>query len=259
MINILIREFASKQTVADQNALEQFQKQWSTYQKLVDADALSHRAAGKLLHDALCAIPTPFAFVDIACGDASQMREVLPSTRCRHYQGIDLSAPALELAAKNLASAPFEVELDREDFVEALTKRPEPADAAWCSLSIHHLLTEQKRRLFEATRAAAPLFMIYEPTLQPDESRDEYLKRFRRVNRPAWSFLTSEEWAQIDHHVTTCDLPETTKTWLTLGREAGFANVTQLFLDPTGFYGLYRYDFKPSQDWARRNGGSPQE
>jgi hypothetical protein len=35
MIDILIREFAPKQTVADQNALEQFQKQWSTYQKLV--------------------------------------------------------------------------------------------------------------------------------------------------------------------------------------------------------------------------------
>jgi len=182
-----------------------------------------------------------------------------PAARCRPYHGIDLSAPALELAAKNLASAPFEVELDREDFVEALTKRPEPADAAWCSLSIHHLPTEQKKRLFETIRAAAPFLMIYEPTLQPDESRDEYLERFRRVNRPAWSFLTSEEWAQIDHHVTTCDLPETTKTWLTLGREAGFANVTQLFLDPTGFYGLYRYDFKPSQDWARRNGGSPQE
>ena len=243
MINILIREFAPKQTVADQNALEQFQKQWSTYQKLVDADALSHRAAGELLHDALCAIPTTFAIVDIACGDASQMREVLFGTRCRHYQGIDLSAPALELAAKNLASAPYEVELDHEDFVEALTKRPEPADAAWCSLSIHHLPTEQKRRLFESIRRSTARFcMIYEPTLQPDETRDEYLERFRRVNRPAWSFLTPEEWAQIDHHVTTCDLPETAKTWLTLGREAGFANVTQLFLDPTGFYGLYRYD-----------------
>ena len=47
---------------------------------------------------------------------------------------------------------------------------------------------------------------------------------------------------QRHQHVTTCDLPETAKTWLTLGRETGFANVTQLFLDPTGFYGLYRYD-----------------
>jgi hypothetical protein len=60
VVKILIRDFAPKQTVADQNALEQFQKQWSTYQKLVDADALSHRAAGKLLHDALYAIPRAF-------------------------------------------------------------------------------------------------------------------------------------------------------------------------------------------------------
>jgi len=40
MINIFISEFAPKQTVADKNALVQFQKQWSTYQKLVDADAV---------------------------------------------------------------------------------------------------------------------------------------------------------------------------------------------------------------------------
>src|SRR5262249_35570321 len=79
-----------------------------------------------------------------------------------------------------------------------LRRGPDQAVAArrcrWCSLSIHHLPTEQKKRLFETIRAAAPLFMIYEPTLQPDESRNEYLERFRRVNRPAWSFLTSEEW-----------------------------------------------------------------
>jgi hypothetical protein len=37
-------------------------------------------------------------------------------------------------------------------------------------------------------------------------------------------------------------LPESAATWLALGREAGFAEVAQIFLDPTGFYGLYRYD-----------------
>jgi hypothetical protein len=243
MINILIREFAPGEAAADADAMEQFQKQWSTYQKLVDADALSHKAAGNLLHETLCALPANFAFLDIACGDASQMREVLHATRCRHYHGIDLSAPALELAAKNLASAPFDVELDHEDFVQALTKRPEPAEAAWCSLSVHHLPTEEKRRLFGVVRGSTSrFFMIYEPTLERGETRSEYLQRFRRVNQPAWSFLTPQEWAQIDHHVTTSDLPETASAWLTLGRESGFANSTQLFLDPTGFYGLYRYE-----------------
>jgi hypothetical protein len=33
--------------IADEAALEQFQKQWATYQKLVDADALSHKRSGR--------------------------------------------------------------------------------------------------------------------------------------------------------------------------------------------------------------------
>ena len=84
--------------------------------------------------------------------------------------------------------------------------------------------------------------MIYEPTLADGEDRQGYLGRFARVNRPAWTFLTEEEWGEIDRHVTTSDLPETAVTWLDLGRKAGFSKARQVFLDPTGFYGLYRYD-----------------
>jgi hypothetical protein len=84
--------------------------------------------------------------------------------------------------------------------------------------------------------------LIYEPTRKDDETREGYLERFRRVNRPAWTTLTDEEWAQCDHHVTTCDFPETAKTWLELGRKAGFSRARQLFEDPTGFYRVFRYD-----------------
>ena len=191
-MNIHIHHFHSKGAVADHAALEQFQTQWATYQKLVDADALAHKEVGAVLHGALAAIATPFAFVDIACGDAGQMKAALSGTKAKHYHGIDLSEPALELAAKNLAGVPFEVELDHRDFVTALTKRPEPADAAWCGLSIHHLSTEGKRDLLEAIRGSTSAFlMIYEPTRLDGESRDDYLARFRRVNRPAWPFLSA--------------------------------------------------------------------
>jgi hypothetical protein len=37
-------------------------------------------------------------------------------------------------------------------------------------------------------------------------------------------------------------LPEEATTWIALGREAGFSQARQIYLDPTGFYGLYRYD-----------------
>src|SRR5215468_6312380 len=111
-MNVHIHRFQPG-TVTDETALEQFQKQWTTYQKLVDADALSHKVVGKILHDSLVgAFARPFSFLDIACGDAGQMSRTLAGTTVRHYHGIDLSEHALELAAKNLADAPFEVELD---------------------------------------------------------------------------------------------------------------------------------------------------
>jgi hypothetical protein len=242
-MNIHIRHVHAKGAVADQAALEQFQQQWATYQKLVDTDAVASKEAGAILHRALAAIPKPFAFVDIACGDAGQMRRVLSGTKIDHYHGIDLSEPALELAAKNLTGVPFEVELDCRDFVSALTRRPEPADAAWCGLSIHHLSTEGKLDLLKALHGSTGKFlMIYEPTLNDGETRDGYLERFRRVNRPAWTFFSDEEWAQTDHHVTSCDYPETSATWCALGRDAGFSQAREIFHDPTGFYRIYRYD-----------------
>ena len=91
----------------------------------------------------------------------------------------------------------------------------EPADAAWCGLSIHHLSNEGKLGLLKAICGSTSAFlMIYEPTLNEGESREAYLERFRRVNRPTYPFLSSDEWEQIDYHVTTCDYPETTATWL---------------------------------------------
>lgn len=242
-MNVHIHHFHCKGAVADQAALEQFQKQWATYQKLVDHDSLAHKEAGAILHGALAEIAQPFAFLDIACGDAGQMKAALAGTKVNHYHGIDLSEPALELAASNLEGVPFEVEFDHRDFVAALTKRSEPADAAWCGLSIHHLSTGGKRDLLEAIRASTSRFlMIYEPTLNDGEARDAYMEQFARVNRPAWSFFSDAEWDQLYHHVSTCDYPETSVTWCTLGREAGFSEAREIYCDPTGFYRIYRYD-----------------
>jgi hypothetical protein len=243
-MGIAYHEAAAAKPVEDQAALRQFQQQWATYQKLVDHDGLSHRAVSAHLHEALRAgFESPFALLDIACGDAGRMPGILAGTTIRHYEGIDLSLPALELAEKNLAGAPFAVDLEHRDFVEALASRPEPVDMAWCGLSIHHLTTDDKRKLFVSLRKAASSFvMIYEPVLAPGEDRPGYLERFRSVYRPAWSFFSDEEWDQLYAHVCECDLPETNETWLALGREAGFSRAEALFTDPFGCHRIYRYD-----------------
>lgn len=242
-MNILIREMDGAAPVPDEAALEQFQRQWMTYQKLVDSDILSHNAVGEILHRTLKAsFNGPFSFLDIACGDAHRMIATLAGTGVTFYRGIDLSEPALELAKKNLANAPFEVELDHGDFNDVLMNRALPMDAAWCGLSIHHLHADEKLRLMRGICSkGAKLLVVYEPTRRDGESRDEYMERFIRVNDKTLTMLTPDELAQIEHHVTTCDFPETSEGWRELGLAAGFKEAAELFCDPTGFYRVYRY------------------
>jgi hypothetical protein len=245
-MNILIHEFEPNGMITDKEALEQFQRQWATYQKLIDSNALSHREAGEILRGVLAQEFSESArFLDIACGDARQISGVLIDAPIRHYHGIDLSKPALELAAENLKQMPFGVELDHRDFVEAIMKRDQPTDVAWCSLSIHHLQRDEKLELFQAIReSTTSMLMIYEPTSLDGEERDQYMERFCRIFKKEWSMLNSDEWAQMEQHVTKCDFPESASGWLELGKEAGFVSSKQLFSDPTNFFSLYRYDCK---------------
>jgi 2-polyprenyl-3-methyl-5-hydroxy-6-metoxy-1,4-benzoquinol methylase len=246
VVNVHIHQFTSGGAVVDAAALKQFQQQWATYRKVVAGDYLSHREIGSILQATLNEVfASPFSFLDIACGDASVMKTALAGTKVRHYHGIDLSQPALELAAANLAAMPFKVDRDHRDFVEAMMRRPEHADAAWCSLSIHHLATNHKLNLIKAIRKAVGgrgIFLLYEPTRRADEDRNAFLTRFQRTNQSLWSVLTPAEWAQIWQHVSTCDFPETAAAWCELGREAGFREARQIFVDPTDFFQLFRFD-----------------
>jgi hypothetical protein len=246
LVNVHIHQFQPGSTVVDAAALGQFQEQWATYRKLVESDCLAHREVSGILRETLNDVFTsPFCFLDIACGDASTMTAALGGTQVRHYHGIDLSQAALELAADNLAELPFEVDLDHRDFVEAMMRRPEHADASWCSLSVHHLSTDDKLRLMKAIRGATGargIFLLYEPTRRVDEDRAAYLDRFVRTNKPLWRVLTPAEWDQVWYHVTTCDFPETAAEWCELGREAGFGEARQVFVDPTDFLRLFRFE-----------------
>ncbi len=241
-----IHQFSPDGAVLDAAALSQFQQQWAIYEKVVSENSLSHREVTGMLHAALAdQVASPINFLDIACGDASIMPEALRDVPVRHYHGIDLSQPALELAAANLDALPCEVDLDHRDFFEALMSRTEHADAAWCSLSIHHLATDNKVDMLKAIRdalGAGGIFLLYEPTCIDGEDRSGFLERFQQINHRLWDYLSEPEWRQVWDHVSTSDFPETAASWLEIGRAAGFSVGRQLFTDPTEFYCLYRFD-----------------
>ena len=100
MVNVYIHQLQPAGTVVDAAALAQFQKQWTTYRKLIEGIGMAHHEVSAILRQTLSDLfKSPFCFLDIACGDASMMKTALTGTKVRHYHGIDLSQPALDLAA----------------------------------------------------------------------------------------------------------------------------------------------------------------
>jgi len=231
--------------VLSQPAFALFRKQWQLYRKLVDNNYLFHREAYARLHQILVDEAVhPFRFLDIACGDAGATAKALRGTRVAHYHGIDLSQPALDLASTALETLACPVRLDQRDFVEAFRDRPEPAHVAWIGLSLHHLRAPAKLALMREIRVVVGdrgLLLIYENASPDGEDRDAWLRRWDR-QKPSWTALTPEDWDTMAAHVRAADFPETNSRWHSLGHEAGFGEVRELFVAPTDLFRMYCFN-----------------
>ena len=231
--------------VSDEPAMEMFRKQWAIYEKFIEHDYLATKDVSRCLHGILARdMARPFRFLDLACGDAKGIVAALKGTQVSHYHGVDLAQPALDMAKANVDTLACQTELEHADFVEAIRDRPEPADVVWIGLSLHHLKTPDKGALMREIRDMIDsngLFLIYEPTKEEGEIREEFLDRFERITRPLWPAFTDDEWAAVQAHVRGYDLPETGSGWLELGRGAGFEKADEVFRDPTGFLRMFCY------------------
>jgi len=243
MVSIL--RHAPVSPVVDAQAMHDFWHEWQVYSKVVDHDYFSHQAVRAVLNRQLVEVVNrPFRFLDLACGDARMTVAALQGTPVIHYHGIDLSAPALEMARKTVAALSCPVELEQEDFVAAMRDGPEPADVVWIGLSLHHLQTPDKEDLMRAVRATVGphgLFLIFEPARRDMESRPEFLDRFEQTYHSAWTALTPAEWTSILTHVRAADFPEPASVWAQLGRNAGFSTVRELFTDPAELMKVFCY------------------
>lgn len=242
MVNV---QHTATAPVRDEAALEIFRQQWELYRKFLRYDYLENAGAYAELHRFLTEnVTRPFAFVDLACGDASGIVTALKGTAIAHYRGIDLAPPALALAKHNLKALPCTVELEEADFTQAMRTSSESADIVWISLSLHHLPTPDKRALMRNVRdrlSPDGALLIYEPTCRDGEDRAAYLDRFEETGRRNWTALSADEFREAMRHVRTCDLPETVSEWEALGREAGFKRITELHKAPSDLFRMFCY------------------
>jgi SAM-dependent methyltransferase len=240
MVNV--RSVAPAHDTPDASTVELFQREWQIYRKMVDNDYLFHRGAYGALRGFLTKeLKRPFAFLDLACGDASVSATALAGTPISRYRGVDFSAAALELAAANIARLGVDYALDRRDFVEAVSVMAGPIDIAWIGLSLHHLHQPEKAEFLKRMRellAPGGAFLIYENASPDGETRDAWMRRWD-AQESHWTAYGKDEWDTVTSHVHAADFPETDATWRELGHGVGFAQVRELFRAPSDLFRVY--------------------
>ena len=225
-------------------AVHAFFSQWDIYRLCIEHNTLFHREVGAILRRELLARSEPFAFLDLACGDADLTAAALRGTRIRSYTGVDFSAPALALAAEKIAELECPRTFGEADFTEFLRQNKERFDVIYLGLSLHHLETPIKREMMtHLRRATAPggTFYLFEPFLQVGENRADYVARWTAAMDGPYDPFPSEARDALREHVRASEKPESKDEYLTAAGTAGFREGDVLFTDPDSFYSLFRF------------------
>lgn len=223
----------TRQEEAKGNPVEMFQNSWNLYRKIVDHDYMFHTSIYADLGRYLEGLQEvePLAVVELGCGDASQSMEAFKRCKLASYLGLDLSEPALELAARNLAGLPCPVRLELADMLEGLSLIEAPVDVIFSGFALHHLAVEDKARFFALSRNALKpggLLLLTDVMREPGQSRDDYLKAYLGYAEQHWQSLVPAEFTLLREHVGNFDYPETAETYERMARESGFASSRQL-------------------------------
>ena len=220
-----------------------FVEQQAIYRRVVEADYMSHRALFELLHDLVQARRQPFSFLDLASGDASCSIGALRRTNVSDYTAVDLSEPALTLAANNARSLACGVQVVQQDFQEYLKAASRIWDIIFIGFSFHHLTSEAKVAFaFEVRQAlvARGEWIFFEPMLHGRETRGEFLNRWEASLEQDWNDFSSEEKTTIWEHVSHYDFPESPRTFERIALQGGFRILEHLYTNPFRFYGAFR-------------------
>jgi len=228
----------------DAESVRDFFNGWALYRRIVDNDYLCHRSVREALSAWFDALDRPFSFLDLGCGDAEFTSELLRGRRLVSYTGLDLSPVALDLAAKNTVTLATPCNLQTGDFLTSLSTLPECYDIIYIGLSLHHLTRREKEFFFgELQNKLAPggVLLIFDPVLNPGESRESYMGRWVDHAKWTWRALSVEDVAGAVEHVTTSDYPEEIATLNHMAVAAGFQPSEVLFTDRSDFYALLAF------------------
>ncbi|NTU52140.1 MAG: methyltransferase domain-containing protein [Chlorobiaceae bacterium] len=209
-----------------------FRKTWGTYQKVISNNLMFHKEISEAVAKRYETHSGQLRLLDLGCGDASHITNILKPGQLAEYCGCDLSPYALDDAGINLAPLGIPVTLLCRDMLAVLHEVDENHfDIVYSSYALHHLPVEAKQTFFTQCRRALSLdgcIILVDIMREEEQSRTEYLCHYNKTVRTQWQALTPDERNQVQEHIRSCDFPETPSTLETLARHAGFTRCRRL-------------------------------
>lgn len=210
-----------------------FRKAWSLYDAITERNYMNHcelyaHVAERLRqrYDANAS----YSLLDLGCGNARFLAACLREAPPQRYEGVDLSAAALEEAHTCLGDLP-NVTLHQQDMLEAAHAAAPACDVIFSGFAMHHLDAEAKQRLFHACAARLATrgcFILVDVMRKEEQTREDYLADYLHFMRTQWITLPPEHLEEACAHVATFDFPETLSNLSRMAHRAGFARTEVL-------------------------------
>jgi SAM-dependent methyltransferase len=215
-----------------------FNKNWQLYKKVIDANYMHHALFQRLIGEALRQMGErgPLRFLDLGCGDASQLIDHLQELDVDTYVGYDLSNTALALAKENLTFMAGKTRFVDGRMEELLAEDENMYDIIHTSFAVHHLDDDMKAAMIRmASERLAPggLLIYVDVFRQDDIGRAEYIEEYCGHMDVHWSLLSGDEKQSIRDHVTQFDFPSTVGLILAHARSSGLENMAMHTNDET--------------------------
>lgn len=213
----------------DETAL--FRKSWTLYDAITEKNYMFHREIYALIASLLSQRHAggPYSLLDLGCGNARFLAPCLKETPPVRYDGVDLSASALEEAREHLAGVP-NVTLHHQDMLQAAAEVSGLFDVIFTGFAVHHLDAEAKQRLFHtcaARLAPGGIFIMVDVVRADGQTREHYLDDYLGTMRDHWTAVQPDHLDEACAHVAAFDFPETLEDLTRMAGEAGL-HQTQL-------------------------------
>lgn len=185
-----------------------FFQTWKLYQSIIQNNGMEHRQIGEALQNVFASRTADFSILDLGCGDSSMAMKSLEGLSVSSYTGVDLTAPALDIARANFHGS-YSATWVHANMVDFVANVDQQFDVIMTSFAMHHLPAVTKQAwIGEMAKCLTPQgqLILIDTCCPAGLSRDETVQRYLDLIAD-WP-LSDADKTSIAAHMWSSDYPE---------------------------------------------------